>query len=209
MSEPLTRRAHRLAAEALRAGGRAIDATAGNGHDTAFLADQVGGAGLVLAIDRQRAAISAARRRVAANGLGERVALACADHADLLGLTPAAWRGSVDCVMFNLGYLPGSDRSLITHPASTRAGLDAARYLLRPRGVLTVIAYRGHPGGAEEAGTVQAWMADAAAEGDGWTWHAPPSQRGPVLHALRRGGGPVRSAAMPSPAGGELEHSET
>ena len=54
-------------------------------------------------------------------------------------------------IMFNLGYLPGSDRRVATTGASTVTAIESAQRLLRPGGVMTVIAYRGHAGGHEEA----------------------------------------------------------
>ena len=52
--------AHRLLAQATPAGGTAIDATAGNGHDTLFLAQCVGANGRVYAFDIQPQALAAA-----------------------------------------------------------------------------------------------------------------------------------------------------
>ncbi|MFP4129892.1 MAG: tRNA (mnm(5)s(2)U34)-methyltransferase [Halorhodospira sp.] len=195
MSEPLTRLAHRLVRPALGARGRAVDATAGNGHDTAFLAERLGAAGTVLAIDVQQAALARTRQRLREAGLDARVALAQADHRQLGRLTTPAWRGSVDAVMLNLGYLPGSDRSVTTTPEQTRAALDAAGELLRPGGVLSVLAYRGHTGGTEEARAVTAWMARTAQGGAEWRERAAASERGPVLHVLRYPAGPRTAAA--------------
>ena len=56
----LTELAHDYLAQQLKPGDRAIDATAGNGHDSAYMAQLVGPEGHVLAIDIQHAAINAA-----------------------------------------------------------------------------------------------------------------------------------------------------
>ena len=53
--------AHRVAESVLREGDLAVDATAGNGHDTVFLAQAVGETGKVFAIDVQAAAIGSIR----------------------------------------------------------------------------------------------------------------------------------------------------
>mgnify|MGYP000140783824 CR=1 FL=1 len=195
MTEPLTRLAHRLVRPALGARGRALDATAGNGHDTVFLAEESGTAGTVLAMDIQQAALTSTRQRLRGAGLEARAALVQADHRRLGRLTPPAWRGSVDAVMFNLGYLPGSDRSVITTPERTRPALDAARELLRPGGMLSVLVYRGHPGGEEEAQAVAAWMARAAQGGAEWQERVAASERGPVLHTLRHPAATCATAA--------------
>lgn len=146
----------------LRAGETAVDATAGNGHDTCFLAERVGPAGRVLAFDIQPAALEATRARLAAAGLLARVVLVLGSHGGLAERVPP---GGVAAVMFNLGYFPGGDHGVITRPAETLRALAAAQGVLRPGGILTVVCYPGHPGGAEEAAAVVEWAAalDAAA----------------------------------------------
>jgi hypothetical protein len=60
--------------------------------------------------------------------------------------------------MFNLGFLPRSDRSIATRSASTLIALEASLAALLPRGLLSVHAYGGHPGGREEMEAVEAWF---------------------------------------------------
>ncbi|MCX6880856.1 MAG: class I SAM-dependent methyltransferase [Verrucomicrobia bacterium] len=166
-AEPLlpprpTALAHALLREVIRAGDLVIDATAGNGHDTVFLAMCVGAGGRVLAFDVQAAAIAAARARVMAAGVGERVEFFQESHATM---DARAAVGSVAVVMFNLGYLPGDDRRVMTEPGSSLQGLNGAVTLLKIGGVLTVICYPGHPGGAEEASAVVPWFKALATTG--------------------------------------------
>jgi predicted methyltransferase len=146
--------AHDRVAAVLRPGDLAIDATAGNGHDTVFLAGWVGEAGRVLAFDVQAEAITAARARVAAAGLTSRVEFIHGTHASLPDhVVP----GSVAAVMFNLGYFPGGDHTVITRTDETLAALAAALAALKSGGILTVVCYPGHPGGDEESAAVAAW----------------------------------------------------
>ncbi len=70
----------------LSPGDRALDATCGNGHDTAFLARQVGSQGRVLAIDIQEEAVKNTRRRLEEEGLAERAVVIRGDHSRLLKL---------------------------------------------------------------------------------------------------------------------------
>lgn len=145
----------------ISAGDIAIDATAGNGHDTLFLAEAVGPEGRVLAFDVQEAAVVSSRARITEAGYADRVRFflqshsAMADHADA---------GSVAAIMFNLGYLPGADHSVATGD-DTITALEAAARLIRGGGVLSVVCYPGHDGGGEEAGRVEAWMAALPAQG--------------------------------------------
>lgn len=151
----LTERAHEAVRAVLRPGEVAIDATAGNGHDTRFLADCVGSAGLVFAFDIQ----SHARVRTAESVHDcSHVTILDRDHAEMRDALSAELHGRVGAVMFNLGYLPGGDKTIITRTPSTLRAITAATELLRPGGVLTVVAYPGHKGGAEEAGAVAALL---------------------------------------------------
>lgn len=145
---------HRLVAGRIRHGDHAIDATAGNGNDTVFLANLVGPAGRVTAFDIQAEAVQATRTRCL-NEEFENVLVVHASHEDLNEHIDSPVR----VAMFNLGYLPGGDHSIVTNPASTLAALEAAAGLLDQGGLLTVALYEGHSGGREEGDVVRAWAA--------------------------------------------------
>jgi ubiquinone/menaquinone biosynthesis C-methylase UbiE len=144
----------------IRPGDRVIDATAGNGHDTVFLAECVGPTGKVLAFDVQEAALVSARTRVADSAWVEFF------HESHGKMNLHAGDGSVAVVMFNLGYLPGEDHELTTEAAETLSALEIAARLLKSGGALSVIGYPGHPAGAVEAAAVETWVTGLAA--DGW-----------------------------------------
>jgi len=150
-----TELAHLLLQGHLSEGDLVIDATAGNGHDTVFLARCVGASGRVLAFDVQRAAIDSSRRLVASANVSAKVELFQESHSNLLThVSP----GTVAAIMFNLGYLPGADQSIITTTSETLIALNAALRALRPGGWLCVVCYPGHEGGGEEASAVESWM---------------------------------------------------
>ena len=152
-------------------GAVAVDATAGNGHDTLFLAERVGPSGRVFAFDVQEAAVDRTRARLSESGLSENglpesglseSGLANAEvihdgHERMVDRLGADLIGRVDAVMFNLGYLPRADHDVITRPGTTIPALDQSIELLRNGGVLTVVVYSGHPGGEAEAAAVTAW----------------------------------------------------
>ena len=148
--------AQALAGAALERGNTAVDATAGNGHDTLFLARQVGAAGHVYGFDVQQEALASTKRRLQEGGVLERVELIQAGH-ECMGRCVPEEDGKPRAVMFNLGYLPGGDKTCITRPGTTLAALDAAIALLAEGGILTVVLYTGHAGGREEAQAVTAW----------------------------------------------------
>ena len=144
-------------AAVLPAGALTLDATLGNGHDTLFLAQHVGPSGHVFGFDVQAAALETTRQRLADAGLLDRATLFQQGHEHLAAALPAEHHGQLRAAMFNLGYLPGSDKSCITQPATTLRALDAVLPLLAPGGRLSVVLYAGHPGGAAEAAAVQQW----------------------------------------------------
>ena len=151
----LTERAHEIVRSVVKPGETAVDATAGNGHDTCFLAELVGSEGTVFAFDRQPAAIEQTRQRLAEGGLTNATLVEC-DHSDLNAEIPEWRHGTIATVMFNLGYLPGGDKSVITQTGSTIIALRVSLAMIRPGGVVTVLAYPGHAGGDEETLAVKA-----------------------------------------------------
>lgn len=141
--------AHSRMREVLSPGAMAVDCTAGNGHDTAFLCRCVGPHGRVLSIDIQPEAITKARALCLEQGLHN--ALFVQDSHDQLAklMREHMWERP-KCVVFNLGFLPGGVRSLTTKRESTQRAIEQALALTQPGGIISVLAYRGHPGGAEE-----------------------------------------------------------
>lgn len=180
----LTRQAHEAVAAVVGEGSLALDATAGNGHDTCFLAEQVGVTGHVWALDIQRAAIDATHSRLAEADLDERVTLVCDSHARVAEQVKRPGGQYLDAVMFNLGYLPGSDHARVTQPESTICALEQSMELLAPGGCLSLMVYRGHEGGEAEWRAIRSWL-----EGGGLSWRVPadPSgHNGPVLVLVTR-----------------------
>lgn len=174
--------------EVLREGDLAIDATAGNGHDTLFLAECVGQSGRVLAFDIQAAAVAATRERLLHAGYLQRVCIHHASHARMVDFVEPA---TARVVMFNLGYLPGGDHTIITEPAETLTALEAAAACLMPGGLLSVVCYPGHPGGDEEAARVENWLAASPTHSWRLAKYTIPGtkQPAPILLAARAAGG--------------------
>jgi 16S rRNA C1402 N4-methylase RsmH len=152
--------AHKCIEERLKPGDAAIDATAGNGNDTVFMARLLTGGGHLYSMDIQQAALDHTRRKLEAEPAEsrERVSLHLGSHAYMASIVPPEHHGKVGAVMFNLGYLPGQDHAVITTAESTLPALEAAFELLRPGGIITVVVYPGHPGGEREAAAVTEWF---------------------------------------------------
>lgn len=149
--------ARSLIADATTPGSVAIDATAGNGHDTEFLAKLVGADGRVYAFDIQEQAVVSTRERVRAAGMEARVQVVHAGHERMGEFIPGSEHGLVSACMFNLGYLPRGDKSITTQMRTSLAALQYAVELLALNGIITVMFYPGHPEGAEEVTHIGEW----------------------------------------------------
>ncbi|MES2598724.1 MAG: class I SAM-dependent methyltransferase [Verrucomicrobiota bacterium] len=148
--------AHLLMEDRLRPGDVVIDATAGNGHDTLFLAELVGPGGRVWAFDVQEPAVLESRRRLGEAGITNSFVIH-SGHETMRDHVPAEWHGKLNAIMFNLGYLPGSDKSIITHTATTLQAISTALELLASGGLLTIAVYPGHDGGTQEQQAITEW----------------------------------------------------
>ncbi|NOZ51541.1 MAG: FAD-dependent oxidoreductase [Gammaproteobacteria bacterium] len=152
----LVQRAHQLVECVASPGDAVIDATIGNGHDTLFLARCVGEGGVVYGFDLQQAALEHTQQRLKNAKQDQQVVLCKLGHENLDVVIPRYLHGKISAVMFNLGYLPGNNKTIITRTATTLRALEQAARLLKVNGVIVVVAYSGHPGGAEELQAVKA-----------------------------------------------------
>lgn len=142
--------ARTLLRQAVQEGDTVVDATLGNGHDTLFLAELVGENGRVFGFDIQSAAIEATTTRLASAGLMEQVTLFEAGHERVGELIPRHLHGSITGAIFNLGYLPGGNKEIVTRPDTT---IDSVRQLigmLAVEGMIILVVYHGHEQGAVE-----------------------------------------------------------
>lgn len=133
-----------------------IDATCGNGGDTAFLCRLVGPEGRVLGFDIQPEAIASTRKHLEQLGVpASRYELHCQSHADLLQVVQP---GTADAVMFNFGWLPGADHAVFSTAQSSIPALQAALEAVRPGGVVSAILYSGQVIGTNEKQTVLEYL---------------------------------------------------
>lgn len=145
--------AHLMMKDALKPGDWALDATVGNGHDTAFLADLVGPSGRVFGFDVQAEAIAATATRVEEHS---QVSLFHAGHETLADHLPEDAR--LAGVMFNLGYLPGAAHEIMTHADTTIDALEQVLARMKSGGLITLMLYPGHSGGDVEAEAVRSFV---------------------------------------------------
>ena len=127
-----------------------VDATLGNGHDTVWLANLVGEHGHVYGFDIQEAAIQNSTQRLEEHHFLNRVTLFQKSHEQIRECIPMVHHGKVTAAIFNLGYMPGGDKSIVTKPDSTISAIKQLLSLMPPEGLIVIVIYHGHPGGSDE-----------------------------------------------------------
>jgi len=136
----------------VRTGDCVVDCTVGNGCDSVFLASCVGPSGFLHGFDIQAEAIRRTRERLDAKGFPS-------DRRQLIHDTHEVMdryiKQPVRVFMFNLGYLPGGDRSVVTQAKSTLMALGKALDHLDREGLISMVLYTGHPEGGAEAEAVR------------------------------------------------------
>lgn len=143
----------------LHPGDSALDATCGNGHDTLFIAKCIltPEHGKLWGFDIQQVALDNTRHNLEQNLSKEcmdRVRLILGSHADL----PMEMKQErLKLAVYNLGYLPGGNKSVTTMTDTTLRSLEAVSSIIAPEGVISVTCYPGHAEGALEQNAVIEW----------------------------------------------------
>ncbi|MDQ0160963.1 class I SAM-dependent methyltransferase [Bacillus alveayuensis] len=146
--------AKKLLETAVAKGDIVVDATVGNGHDTVFLAHLVGENGQVFGYDIQQEAIMHTKQKLLENNLLNRVTLFHQSHSEILKTIPAAYHGKIAGAMFNLGYLPGGDKRIVTKPHTTMSAIKQLLSILKREGIIVLVIYHGHQEGKVERDAV-------------------------------------------------------
>ena len=138
---------HERLREVIRPSDIIVDATCGQGFDTLFCLEQQA---QVIGFDVQHEAL-------------EKTQLRCQDFTALTLIHDShehvrKYIDSFQGIIFNLGYLPSSDKSIITTSHSTLKAFEAAFSCLPVHGWICVTFYQGHEGGEEETHLGIEWM---------------------------------------------------
>ena len=160
----LSQQAHEILESFLTKKARVIDATCGNGYDSLFLSRQVSALGCVYSFDIQQTAIDATYQRLQKEKALAPLTLILAGHERMLDYIAKEDYGQIKAVMFNLGYLPHSDKQIITRSKTTVAALESACSILAPSAIITILVYSGHDGGMDESQAVKTWCAQLSNE---------------------------------------------
>jgi hypothetical protein len=140
---------HDFLSEVLDGESIAVDATMGNGNDTVFLASL---AKEVYAFDIQEQALQNTQVKLDASGLDNvHLILDGHEHVD-------EYVQKIHAAIFNLGYLPSADKSLVTKPNTTLEALNKILSNLEVGGRVSIMVYYGHKGGELEKNQVLTYV---------------------------------------------------
>lgn len=147
---------HHLLSQIIVPGDQVVDATIGNGHDTIKLAQLVGKGGKVYGFDIQKTAIEETYSKALLTGLTDQIKLINDGHEKMK--YHISTDSKLQAVIFNLGYLPKGDKSIITLPRTTLAAIEQSLELLNVGGMVLVMVYYGHEGGLQERDAVLSYI---------------------------------------------------
>lgn len=127
-----------------------IDATMGNGFDTLFLAQH---SKFVYSFDIQKQALQNTKSLCDDNNISN-VSLILDGHQNINNYI----KKPVKAVTFNLGYLPGGDKSVKTVLDSTMSALKQSINSLDKKGLIAITVYIGHEGGQAESDALLTYL---------------------------------------------------
>ena len=152
-----------------------VDGTCGNGYDTLFLAEtaslfltshpqiQVN----LLAFDIQATAVAATQKRLNNKSFPQNLTLSYFNQGHEHAANHCPSNAPPILAVYNLGFLPGSDKAIITTPDKSLASFEGLLPLMLPRSMFVIHAYGGHEGGRNEVEAVRHWAASLPE--DQWT----------------------------------------
>ena len=175
--------AHWMLKDIIKTNDVVVDATMGNGYDTQFLAEL---GAKVYAFDVQEEALNATEKRLGDAGIKNQifeknlsnlltepsVNLVLSGHEKLSEYV----KEPIKAAIFNLGYLPKTDKSVVTKADTTLTALDALTNQLVVGGRIAIMIYYGHEGGMEEKDAVIKWTSSLPQKDWEVTSYAPLNQ---------------------------------
>lgn len=178
--------AHMIWRSIIQPGDTVIDATLGNGHDALALIQMLQNNGTLIGYDIQKKAILQTQTLLKHEKNSTIILNHCC-HSKIKAKNPKL-------IVYNLGYLPGTDKALTTQITTTLKSIQKAQKLVLPEGVISITLYPGHKEGLEEQDvlTTYAKLLDKRSWNVSWTsW--PNRLTGPSLLLLQK-----KSTSLPS-----------
>lgn len=132
----------------------AVDMTSGNGHDSLFILENIK-PNMLYAFDIQEQAQTATLEKI---GNRENFHFILDSHANVRKHI----NEKIDLAVYNLGYLPGANKTITTTWKSTIKSLEETLPLLSDTGKIIITIYPGHDEGKIEAEKVEEYLSGLA-----------------------------------------------
>lgn len=142
--------AHHLLEQNIQQGDTIIDATCGNGHDTVFLSQVAGETGKVFGFDIQLEAIDSTAKRLKDSAPFQNTTLIHDSHSNFMHHISVDRLTRLGGAIFNLGYLPGGDKNIVTNSDATITAIEGMLSYLKAKGIVVLVIYHGHEEGKNE-----------------------------------------------------------
>lgn len=126
----------------------AIDMTLGNGHDSLILSDNFK---QVYSFDIQPEALANSRILLSEKN-NVSMYLDSHDKFDSYDIN------DICLIIYNLGYLPGSDMSITTLSKTTLLSISKGLEVLNKKGIMIITLYPGHKQGEDEANEIENYL---------------------------------------------------
>lgn len=145
---------HDMISKVVKEGDIVVDATAGNGNDTLYMAKTVGETGHVFAFDIQHTALSVTKSLLESNNMENRVTLINDGHENM----DRYINTEITAIMFNLGYLPKGDHNICTRANTTIEAIKKGLSLIKVGGIISIVVYYGGDSGFFEKEEVMKYI---------------------------------------------------
>ncbi len=158
---PHIQMAHKYWQGHLQPGDCVIDATCGNGHDTLFLSQIVLSAeeGKVIGFDIQEKAIMNTKERLKNHLQDSQLNQVFLFHKPHQELKSIALEKPPQLIVYNLGYLPGGDKTKTTQTHETLQSIEQSLAIIAKNGALSITCYPGHSEGEKEEKAILQYVA--------------------------------------------------
>ena len=132
-------------------GKACLDATSGRGNDGLMLLNK--GIKFLYACDIQKDAIKSTDNLLKANGYNNFKTLSVS-HSEVFDYIEE----ELEVIIYNLGYLPKSDKKIVTKSSSTIKSIERAIFKISKTGVIIIVSYLGHRGSIKERRELEKYL---------------------------------------------------
>lgn len=125
----------------IKPGENVVDATLGKGRDSKILSELVGESGRVFSFDIQEKAIQISMEFLKNY---KNIIFINSSHENIDCINVP-----VNCIVFNLGFLPSYDKKVTTKFGSTISAIEKGFRILKTSGIVSITSYLKHDNGEE------------------------------------------------------------